>query len=130
MSKFTGPLTVTHLELDGKWWRLETPLTYEIGHKGSGKAVSVPAGFVTDFASTPRPLWIFAPPTGSYARAAVIHDHLIHSLKTGDPHEHAPSRRAADAVFLEAMYVTGVPLVTRWLLYLGARAWALFIQAD
>src|SRR5262245_46141191 len=38
--------------------------------------VVVPAGFVTDFASTPRALWSVVPPTGRYQLAAVVHDFL------------------------------------------------------
>jgi Protein of unknown function (DUF1353) len=38
--------------------------------------IVVPAGFVTDFASTPRALWSVIPPTGRYQLAAVVHDFL------------------------------------------------------
>ena len=40
------------------------------------KAVSVPSGFVTDFASIPRIFWSVLPTDGAYAYAAVIHDYL------------------------------------------------------
>lgn len=39
--------------------------------------IVVPAGFVTDFASTPRALWSVIPPTGRYQLAAVVHDFCI-----------------------------------------------------
>lgn len=38
--------------------------------------IVVPAGFVTDFASTPRALWSVIPPSGRYQLAAVVHDFL------------------------------------------------------
>lgn len=38
--------------------------------------VDVPKGFVTDFASIPRPFWSLFPPDAEYAYAAVIHDYL------------------------------------------------------
>lgn len=39
-------------------------------------AVTVPAGFVTDFASIPRAFWSALRPDGEYAYAAVVHDYL------------------------------------------------------
>lgn len=40
------------------------------------EAVTVPTGFVTDFASIPRLFWSILPPDGSYCYAAIIHDYL------------------------------------------------------
>lgn len=40
------------------------------------KRVEVPAGFVTDFASTPRPFWSIVRPESEYAYAAIVHDYL------------------------------------------------------
>ncbi len=39
-------------------------------------AVTVPTGFVTDFASIPRIFWSALRPDGEYAYAAVVHDYL------------------------------------------------------
>jgi Protein of unknown function (DUF1353) len=39
-------------------------------------AVTVPKGFVTDFASIPQIFWTILRPDGDYAYAAVIHDYL------------------------------------------------------
>lgn len=39
-------------------------------------AVTVPTGFVTDFASIPRLFWSLLRPDGEYAYAAVVHDFL------------------------------------------------------
>ena len=38
--------------------------------------VDPPPGFITDFASVPRPFWSLLPPDGEYAYAAIIHDYL------------------------------------------------------
>jgi hypothetical protein len=38
--------------------------------------VDVPVGFVTDFASIPRPFWSLLPPDGEYTYPAIIHDYL------------------------------------------------------
>ena len=40
------------------------------------QAVTVPPGFVTDFASIPRIFWSLLLPDGEYAYAAVVHDYL------------------------------------------------------
>jgi hypothetical protein len=40
------------------------------------EAVTVPPGFVTDFASIPRVFWSVLRPDGEYAYAAVVHDYL------------------------------------------------------
>jgi hypothetical protein len=57
------------------FWILWTDMKWEIGN--SGVFIVVLAGFVTDFASIPQGLWTFGlTPTGSYGRAAIIHDYL------------------------------------------------------
>ncbi len=43
---------------------------------GKFEAVDVPTGFVTDFASVPRPFWTLLRPDGDYAYAAIVHDYL------------------------------------------------------
>jgi Protein of unknown function (DUF1353) len=40
------------------------------------EAVTVPSGFVTDFASIPQVFWSVLRPDGEYAYAAVVHDYL------------------------------------------------------
>lgn len=122
MSLFTGPLTITHLEL-GEWrrWQMAQNLVYEVGDKGSGKAIIVPSGFITDGASVPQFLWGFLPSWGKYSRAAVVHDYLYERLRTGLPHEYARERKDADAIFLEAMAVCEVSWPTRHLMWLAVR---------
>jgi hypothetical protein len=39
----------------------------------------VPAGFITDGASAPRPFWSVFPPVDSYLPAAIVHDHAVQS---------------------------------------------------
>lgn len=57
--------------------------------------VHVPKGFVTDFASVPRPFWSLFRPDGDYAYAAVLHDFLYWN-QDREKHE-------ADEVFRLAM---------------------------
>jgi hypothetical protein len=55
-------------------------MAYQIGD--TSERIIVPAGFVTDWASIPRPLWTFGlAPFGQYTRAAIIHDYLYWSHK-------------------------------------------------
>lgn len=90
-------------------WRLCSPLVYH--SDWLGRDITVPAGFVTDFASVPRiPLaWLLA--GGESNEAATVHDYLYHS--------HEVPRATADAVFEEAMAATG----QGWLIRKGA--WAM-----
>src|SRR3982751_4820796 len=121
MSAFTGPLTITELEINWRKWLLEQPLIYEVGSLGSGRVIAVPAGFITDGASVPQYLWNVLPPWGTYSRAAVIHDYLLVQLQAGTPHPEGTTRLACDNVFWEAMGVCGTPLPIRSMLYAGVR---------
>ena len=80
-----------------------------------GRLVQVPAGFVVDFASTPRILWSILPPRGRYSRAAVVHDWLYRTQGV--------SRKYADDVFLWMMEELEVPLWKRRVMYRGVRVW-------
>jgi hypothetical protein len=113
MSEFTNALVVSPLA-DGRTWYLREPFVYDIGAKDSGNQVQVPAQFLTDFASVPRPLWWLFPPWGRYGNAAVVHDYLYW--------EQSRRRAEADVIFLEAMGVLGVSASTRYTLYLAVRA--------
>lgn len=124
MSSFTDDLTITEVALNWRVWRLEQDFTYEVGDKGSGKAITVPKGFTTDGASVPQLLWALFPAWGSYSRAAVVHDLLCHLLHLGTPHPEAPTRLKADQIFLEAMKVCGTGPITRTILYWGVRVGA------
>jgi hypothetical protein len=55
---------------------LTKPIAWAPNPGQAPKRVDVPPGFVTDFASIPRPFWAFLPPDGQYAYAAVVHDYL------------------------------------------------------
>ena len=59
---------------DGQHSLLNTDLRYQVGD--TQFVIVVPAGFVTDFASTPRAIWAVLPPADQYQLAAVVHDFL------------------------------------------------------
>lgn len=103
---------------DGATWRVvHHAFRYQCADE---TIITVPPGFVTDFASVPRGVWNMFPPWASYGWAAVIHDWLYKSQTT--------TKAVADLIFLEAMEMLGVPLTTRQILYhtvqfAGAAAW-------
>jgi hypothetical protein len=58
-------------------WFLTKPIEWYPNAGGPQYSpVSVPVGFVTDFASIPRIFWSLLPPDGSYTYAAILHDYL------------------------------------------------------
>lgn len=115
-SGFLTPLRVEELDdtsHDGRGtWQLLVPLAYQSAILG--RVLTVPAGFITDFASVPR--WVpvaFALVGDSAHKAAVVHDWLYSSQET--------SRMLADAVLREAAQATHVPDWRAWMLWTGVR---------
>lgn len=114
MSTFTTPLQLEYL--DGRTWKLLAD--FDFASETLERMVRVPAGFVTDFASIPRPLWALLPPTGRYGKAAVIHDDLYRSPHMVRP---AVTRLQADRTLREGMEALGVTWLVRQVIYLGVR---------
>ena len=126
MSAFTGPLTITQVDVDWKLWRIEQPLRYEVGELGTGRVIEVPQGFETDGASVPRFLWWLLPAWGTYSRAAVVHDYLTRCIESGRAHPEGKTRFDCDKVLWEAAGVCGTPFLLRVFLFTGARIYALW----
>jgi hypothetical protein len=128
MSSFTSPLVFE--PVDGctrggrALVRLTAPFSYDVGFKGSSLTLTVPAGFVTDFASVPRALTGWFPPSGPWAKAAVVHDYLYASGLI--------SRAISDLIFLEAMEVLEVPCWRRAAMYAAVRllGWRRFGESE
>jgi len=83
-----------------------------------GVTVTVPRGFVTDLASTPRWLWSLLPPHGGLALASLPHDW---GYAQGGKHGLLP-KPWWDALFRDLLAIT--PDVPRWkaaIAYLGVR---------
>ena len=112
MSKFTDVLAVSPLA-DGRTWVTRKEFGYDVGKEGSGNSIDVPIGFMTDFASVPRPLWALLPRWGKYGNAAVIHDWCYWEQKR--------SRKKSDEIFREAMEVLKVPKWKILLMYYAVR---------
>lgn len=72
---FLTPLRVENV--DAKNWKILERLVW----LGTKKDIfQVEPGETTDFASTPRFTWILLPPTGTWTKAAVLHDKMCNEL--------------------------------------------------
>lgn len=112
MSKFLSRLYLVDADdMDTGKWFLFAPLVYE--SKVAGRVITVPAGFPTDLASTPRIPLIYEACGNIAVRAAVVHDYLYTSGRE--------SRAVADAVLREAAAITGVSWWRRWAMWAGVR---------
>jgi hypothetical protein len=60
--------------VDGRNWIVRQPLVYTIGV--SKDSITIPSGFVTDFASIPQIFHSLLRQNGSYLLPAVVHDYL------------------------------------------------------
>lgn len=112
---FSGRVAVTPLE-SAKWKRWE--LLEDLGYQGKTDSVTVPKGFVTDFASVPRLLVWLLPRYGQWTQAAVLHDYLWSKCRRGDF-----DWFDADGMFNRAMREVGVPYLRRWIMWAAVR-WA------
>lgn len=111
MKKFTDELIVKSI---GSRWELVEPFCfYYTEHYKITKKITIPKGFITDFASTPRILYPIIPPIGIYNKACIIHDYLYQ--------EKIFSRKICDSCFLQAMKVLGVPKWKRNLMFATVR---------
>jgi len=116
---FKTPLVVEVME-SGKRFRLFCQFTYNWGKM----VITVPAGFVTDFASIPRFARLLLPKLGKYNKAAVIHDfiyrdHIIRQTSYNIPFVF--SRKHADRCFRDAMADLGVVKWKRTMMWLAVR---------
>lgn len=84
----------------GRLWKLKAQFTYEHWREGIRERITVPIGFLTDFASIPlwRLLFWWLPMWAKYNKAPVLHDYLY---RKGIPIK--MTRYEADYTFYEAM---------------------------
>ena len=94
---------------------------------------TVPTGFITDLASTPRLLWNVIAPF-DVARAAIVHDLLYKTIRSyrwskganeEDKKLIQKAKKASDKVFLLAMKDSD-PRVSKWKMYCAWKAVDLF----
>ena len=122
MSSFTNALVLQDTG-DGKTWRVHEKFVYYVEAVGSGLCVPVNAGFETDLTSVPGLIRSFIHQLSKANAAAVVHDRLYAYpwLFDSEGQRHAVSKFHADRIFLEAMEVSGVSTLHRYLLYVAVR---------
>jgi len=81
--------------------------------------ITVPAGYTTDFASTPKFIWNIYPPGGYYTHSAVLHDYMYDCHHAGN--DLVPDRKTADKRLIEQMKRDGVGWRTRITFYVFVR---------
>jgi hypothetical protein len=108
MAKFLTKLNVE--EISDTAWMVMSPLVIETDY---GQTISVPAGFITDFASVPRLPMVYTLFGDTAHEAAVVHDYL-YSVE-------AFPRASADSIFLSAMKATSVAAWRRYPMFLAVR---------
>jgi hypothetical protein len=97
---------------DNRDWVLFQALNYRVGD--SATIITVPKGFVTDFASIPQAFWTAGlSPNGKYSKAAIVHDYLYWTQGC--------TRQQADNILLVAMKESDVDAATRTAIYDGVR---------
>ena len=103
-----GPIKL--LELGPASWQLLEPFVYVTS---TAHVITVPAGFVTDGASSPFHILIRRW-NGHYSTAVLLHDWLYKCLRLGTPDPAAPIRKEADAILFEGMAKCGVNFWVEW----------------
>src|SRR4030095_14824315 len=98
--------------VDGRNWIVRQPLTYKIGI--SNYSVTVPLGFVTDFASIPPALQSIIQQNGPYLLPAVVHDYLYWKQTC--------TRAQSDQILLLAMIENNVRAIHRIAIYEAVKA--------
>lgn len=92
-------------------WILQEDLVY----KTSSFAITVPKGFETDLASTPKAIWSLIPPFGLYTEAAVLHDFMYAT------HPQPFIRKDADDIFYHNLLGAGVNKAKALSMYYAVR---------
>lgn len=100
-------------QVDEKNWKLTTPLSFYSAELD--RTVTVPEGFVTDFASVPRLPIIYWFVGNTAQAAAVLHD-WFYRTNTEDI-----TRAGADALLAEAMTALGYWRIRTWSVWAGVR---------
>jgi hypothetical protein len=83
----------------------------------------IPAGFVTDWNSIPRPFWLVLPRRGKHDAAGLLHDAAYHgAVRTGTGQRVRLVRSIADDLFGEALEACGVSKFVRWAMVKAVKA--------
>lgn len=106
---FDSPLIISPLV--GHTWILLSDFLYSAE---DGSVITIPAGFVTDFASVPRLFWsIFPQWHPKWGKAAILHDYLYETCLY--------SKEKADLLFLHDLKEAGLSKWKAYLMYWAVR---------
>lgn len=109
------PLDLDCRYIDGRNWRILSDFRFA-SPSPEFPSVLIPAGFVTDFASIPRALWRWMPPTDRrIGKMAVVHDWYYRTPSID------VTRRQADEALRAGMLVLGANRFDRAAVYYGVR---------
>ena len=139
VKRVLAPIRVEALGPDYRTWMVFDTFEYRLGSPDGPEYVRIEKGFITDFASIPRPLWWLWPPSqGPYLAAALIHDCMyktgyVLNIDTGE--KRFIERSEADDAMKEVMELCGTPWLTKRGIFRGVRlggfmAWAKHRKAD
>jgi hypothetical protein len=107
----TNPTRLQLFQGDGTNFMLVNPMYYEI--KRTGQTITVPAGFVTDFASVPWYARWRISVLGKHSIAAIVHDYLYWEQRC--------TREEADAILREAMGEYGSSSADQMIVYYAVK---------
>lgn len=115
MSSFTKPFKVIihNIPLNERPFEIAEEFEFYSEYEKE-YVITIPKGYRSNFASVPRIFWSLIPPVGRYSKATVIHDWLIDTKRTNYFTYHE-----INMVFLEAMKVLKVNLITRYMMFLA-----------
>lgn len=108
MSSLDTPLIVEVLPKNRSGqglFRLTTPFEFDLSEFGYEGIITVPEGYVTDFASVPHLFRFIIPTSGNVAKPALLHDQMSRV-----------SDKRATSVFNRALKKAGVFFLTRWMM--------------
>lgn len=139
VKRVLAPIRVEPIWPKYNTWEVFDTFEYRLGSPDGLEYVRIEKGFITDFASIPRPLWWLWPPSqGPYLAAALVHDCLyktgyVLNRETGE--KRFIERDEADWIMKEIMEVCETPLLTKRGIYRGVRvggwrAWAKHRRSD
>jgi len=95
-------------------------ITWELLEDFEWHGLVVPKGFITDWASIPRPFWSIINPAGRIKSASLVHDYA-YSVKGVFPNYPRHTRRQCDGIFMDIMIVVGMSWFKRTMAYQAVR---------
>lgn len=133
MSTFTEPIIIKFLITDEpKCFEIVSPFTYYLDKLDGDIRIDIPMGFLTDFASVPRPFRNIVSPFGLHGKAAIVHDYLCeykqawHQIEPNIWIPYPVSRKEADEIFRKAMEILEVGKARRNVMFWGVRLYSIF----